>query len=106
MLNWKFDYIEILFLYCLEYDKAQTEWRECLLHISLFSIQFLHEENKTIVMFLQLTEYQIIELAENICNLKKSEGDWILHQDIVEEGNKLVVHFLYIYLINMLCNVI
>eukprot|EP00250_Pteridium_aquilinum_P012013 c20453_g1_i1 orf=97-1122(+) len=39
----------------------------------------------------QLSEYQIIELAENICNMKRSEGDWILHEDIVEQGDKLVL---------------
>eukprot|EP01018_Ginkgo_biloba_P015054 Gb_15758 [translate_table: standard] len=37
----------------------------------------------------QLSEYQIIEVAENICNLKKEEGDWMLHLDIVEDGDKL-----------------
>ncbi|XP_050220296.1 uncharacterized protein LOC126670578 [Mercurialis annua] len=37
----------------------------------------------------KITEYQIIEIAENICNLKKQEADWILKIDIVEKGNKL-----------------
>jgi hypothetical protein len=37
----------------------------------------------------RLSEYQIIEVAENICNLKKEEGDWLLHLDIVEVGDKL-----------------
>lgn len=37
----------------------------------------------------RLSEYQIIELAENICNLKKEEGDWLLYLDIVEDGDKL-----------------
>ncbi|KAH9314821.1 hypothetical protein KI387_023448 [Taxus chinensis] len=37
----------------------------------------------------QLSEYQIIEVAENICSLKKHEGDWLLHLDIVEDGDKL-----------------
>lgn len=39
----------------------------------------------------KLSEYQIIELAENICNMKRLEGDWILHEDIVEQGDKLVL---------------
>ncbi|KAH7284251.1 hypothetical protein KP509_34G045100 [Ceratopteris richardii] len=39
----------------------------------------------------QVSEYQIIELVENICNLKKFEADWILHEDIVEQGDKLVL---------------
>ncbi|GAB2281322.1 hypothetical protein Dimus_015920 [Dionaea muscipula] len=37
----------------------------------------------------KISEYQIIEIAENICNLKKEEADWILKIDIVEEGDKL-----------------
>lgn len=37
----------------------------------------------------RLSEYEIIEVAENICNLKKEEGDWLLHLDIVEDGDKL-----------------
>ncbi|ERN15473.1 hypothetical protein AMTRI_Chr05g68330 [Amborella trichopoda] len=37
----------------------------------------------------QVSEYQIIEIAENICNLKKEEADWILRFDIVEQGDEL-----------------
>lgn len=37
----------------------------------------------------KVTEFDIIELAENVCNLKKEEGDWILKIDIVENGKKL-----------------
>ncbi|ONK81107.1 uncharacterized protein A4U43_C01F25380 [Asparagus officinalis] len=37
----------------------------------------------------QVSEYQIIEIAENVCNLKKEETDWILHIDIVEKEDKL-----------------
>ncbi|KAJ7558139.1 hypothetical protein O6H91_04G025900 [Diphasiastrum complanatum] len=37
----------------------------------------------------KLTELQIIDVAENICNLKREEGDWILRLDIVEEGDAL-----------------
>jgi hypothetical protein len=49
-------------------------------------------------MHLQLTEFQIIETAENICNMKREEGDWILWLDIVEQGDKLKVGFqLYIF---------
>ncbi|KAH8938495.1 hypothetical protein BDL97_16G086100 [Sphagnum fallax] len=39
----------------------------------------------------KLTEFQIIETAENICNMKREEGDWILWLDIVEQGDKLKV---------------
>ncbi|XP_015571636.2 uncharacterized protein LOC8265087 [Ricinus communis] len=37
----------------------------------------------------KITEYQIIEIAENVCNLKKQEADWIMKIDIVEKGDKL-----------------
>uniref|UniRef100_A0A2N9G5T5 Saposin B-type domain-containing protein n=1 Tax=Fagus sylvatica TaxID=28930 RepID=A0A2N9G5T5_FAGSY len=37
----------------------------------------------------KISEYQIIEITENVCNLKKAEADWILQIDIVEQGNKL-----------------
>ncbi|KAJ6794675.1 Uncharacterized protein M6B38_230115 [Iris pallida] len=37
----------------------------------------------------KVTEYQIIEIVENVCNLKKQEADWILQIDIVENGDKL-----------------
>lgn len=37
----------------------------------------------------KITEYQIIEIAENVCNLKKEEADWIMKIDIVEKGDKL-----------------
>ncbi|XP_077211423.1 uncharacterized protein LOC143846755 [Tasmannia lanceolata] len=37
----------------------------------------------------KVSEFQIIELAENVCNLKKEEGDWILRIDIVEKGSTL-----------------
>ncbi|KAK4602702.1 hypothetical protein RGQ29_011632 [Quercus rubra] len=37
----------------------------------------------------KISEYQIIEITENVCNLKKAEADWILLIDIVEQGNKL-----------------
>lgn len=39
----------------------------------------------------KVSEYQIIEIAENVCNLKKAEADWILQIDIVEKGDKLEV---------------
>ncbi|PRQ37396.1 hypothetical protein RchiOBHm_Chr4g0402141 [Rosa chinensis] len=37
----------------------------------------------------KISEYQIIEITENVCNLKKAEVDWILLIDIVEQGDKL-----------------
>ncbi|KAG9137872.1 hypothetical protein Leryth_023374 [Lithospermum erythrorhizon] len=37
----------------------------------------------------KVSEYDIIEMSENICNLKKQEADWILKIDIVEQGDRL-----------------
>ncbi|XP_050375260.1 uncharacterized protein LOC126792823 [Argentina anserina] len=37
----------------------------------------------------KISEYEIIEITENVCNLKKAEADWILLIDIVEQGDKL-----------------
>ncbi|XP_052198491.1 LOW QUALITY PROTEIN: uncharacterized protein LOC127805765 [Diospyros lotus] len=37
----------------------------------------------------KISEYQIIEISENVCNLNKQEADWILKIDIVEQGDKL-----------------
>ncbi|GMI89440.1 Sensitive to Salt1 [Hibiscus trionum] len=37
----------------------------------------------------KISEYEIIEIAENVCNLKKEEADWILKIDLVEQGDKL-----------------
>ncbi|XP_058068021.1 uncharacterized protein LOC131217180 isoform X2 [Magnolia sinica] len=37
----------------------------------------------------KISEFQIIEITENICNLKKEEADWILRIDIVEKGDTL-----------------
>lgn len=37
----------------------------------------------------KISEYDIIEISENVCNLKKQEADWILKIDIVEQGDKL-----------------
>ncbi|KAL6523605.1 hypothetical protein OROGR_017208 [Orobanche gracilis] len=37
----------------------------------------------------KISEYQIIEITENVCNLKKQEADWILKIDIVEQGDNL-----------------
>jgi hypothetical protein len=39
----------------------------------------------------QVPEIEIIEIAENVCNLKKQEADWMLRIDIVEKGDKLEV---------------
>lgn len=37
----------------------------------------------------KISEFEIIEISENVCNLKKEEADWILRIDIVEQGDKL-----------------
>jgi hypothetical protein len=38
-------------------------------------------------------EIEIIDIAENVCNLKKQEADWMLRIDIVEKGDKLEVNW-------------
>ncbi|CAM6127275.1 unnamed protein product [Calypogeia fissa] len=37
----------------------------------------------------KLTELEIIDLTENICNIKKEEADWLMYLDIVEDGPRL-----------------
>ncbi|KAK1413872.1 hypothetical protein QVD17_29608 [Tagetes erecta] len=37
----------------------------------------------------KISEYDVIEISENVCNLKKREADWILKIDIVEQGDRL-----------------
>lgn len=54
--------------------------------------------NHGVWMFDQISEYEIIEISENVCNLKKQEADWILKIDIVEEGDRLEVRMLYLAL--------
>lgn len=39
----------------------------------------------------QILEFDIIEISENVCNLKKQEADWILKIDIQEQGDRLEV---------------
>ncbi|GJN00908.1 hypothetical protein PR202_ga18135 [Eleusine coracana subsp. coracana] len=39
----------------------------------------------------KVPEIEIIDIAENVCNLKKQEADWMLRIDIVEKGDKLEV---------------
>lgn len=48
----------------------------------------------SVIANLQLTELDIINLAENICNLKKEEADWLMFFDLVEEGDKLKVSWM------------
>lgn len=52
----------------------------------------------------QISEYEIIEISENICNLKKQEADWILKIDIVEQGDRLEVRISIVpsYIISLL----
>eukprot|EP00897_Mesotaenium_endlicherianum_P006469 jgi/Mesen1/5850/ME000298S05121 len=39
----------------------------------------------------KLSELEIIDIAERICNVAREEGNWIQHLDIVEAGDKLKV---------------
>ncbi|CAN8230076.1 unnamed protein product [Cochlearia groenlandica] len=49
----------------------------------------LVKEKQQQILPKKISEYEIIEIAENVCNLKKEEADWILKIDIVEKGQKL-----------------
>ncbi|XP_076924781.1 uncharacterized protein LOC143587355 [Bidens hawaiensis] len=52
----------------------------------------LHEQvrsKQTNVSPKKISEYDVIEISENVCNLKKQEADWILKIDIVEQGDRL-----------------
>eukprot|EP00245_Coleochaete_scutata_P010965 TRINITY_DN3967_c0_g1_i1.p1 TRINITY_DN3967_c0_g1~~TRINITY_DN3967_c0_g1_i1.p1 ORF type:complete len:349 (+),score=115.37 TRINITY_DN3967_c0_g1_i1:107-1153(+) len=37
----------------------------------------------------KLSELEIIEIAEKICDLKRENGEWIQYLDMVEDGNKI-----------------
>lgn len=52
--------------------------------------------NLGVLLFDQISEYEIIEISENVCNLKKQEADWILKIDIVEQGDRLEVRMVYL----------
>nr|XP_043624080.1 uncharacterized protein LOC122595718 [Erigeron canadensis] len=49
--------------------------------------QVLHKQ--TNISPKKVSEYDVIEIAENVCNLKKQEADWILKIDVVENGDRL-----------------
>ncbi|XP_010915325.1 uncharacterized protein [Elaeis guineensis] len=53
--------------------------------------QIYHQVEKKAVQIApkKVSEFEIIEIAENVCNLKKQQADWILQIDIVEKGDKL-----------------
>ncbi|KAG1335370.1 hypothetical protein COCNU_03G014890 [Cocos nucifera] len=53
--------------------------------------QIYHQVEKKAVRIApkKVSEFEIIEIAENVCNLKKQQADWILQIDIVEKGDKL-----------------
>ncbi|XP_023531313.1 uncharacterized protein LOC111793593 [Cucurbita pepo subsp. pepo] len=55
------------------------------------AVQLYHqvEKKRAEIAPKKISEYQIIEIAENVCNLKKAEADWILQIDIVEQGDRL-----------------
>lgn len=39
----------------------------------------------------KVSEFEIIEISENVCNLKKEEADWILRMDYVKKDGGLQV---------------
>lgn len=70
--------------------KEDIPYIKCQVCEKLASEIFSHVKNKQDhVSPKKITEYEIIEIVENVCNLKKEEADWILKIDIVEKGDKL-----------------
>lgn len=70
--------------------KEDIPYIKCQVCEKLASELYLQVQKKeTQISPKKITEYQIIEMVENICNLKKEEADWILKIDIVEQGDKL-----------------
>lgn len=103
-------YFFIVWFFSLDSKTCSTWWkldlRLILADFSLCAIQIADFLQVVFLYFLvmywmliwrQLSEYQIIEIAENVCNLKKREADWILKIDIVERGDKLEVKRRYIW---------
>jgi hypothetical protein len=39
----------------------------------------------------QLSEVDLLDKLDNVCNTDKTEGEWIARFDLVEEGDKLMV---------------
>ncbi|KAK4853528.1 hypothetical protein QYF36_010617 [Acer negundo] len=70
--------------------KEDVPYIKCQVCEKLASQLYQQVQNKqTRISPKKVSEFQIIEIAENVCNLKKEEADWILRIDIVEKGNKL-----------------
>ncbi|CAH9143414.1 unnamed protein product [Cuscuta epithymum] len=59
----------------------------------MLAYQLYHQvqRKKAAISPKKISEYQIIEISESVCNLKKQEADWILKIDIVEEGDRLAL---------------
>ncbi|XP_047331835.1 uncharacterized protein LOC124935446 [Impatiens glandulifera] len=47
------------------------------------------EEKRTQILPKKVMEYDIIEILEGVCNLKKPSADWILYLDIIELEDRL-----------------
>ncbi|KAL9224723.1 hypothetical protein vseg_000732 [Gypsophila vaccaria] len=54
-----------------------------------FEVNSLVHKKESQISPKKISEYEIIEIVENVCNLKKEEGDWLLKIDIVEKGDHL-----------------
>ncbi|XP_076949407.1 uncharacterized protein LOC143622040 [Bidens hawaiensis] len=73
-------------------DVEMAEWESCIRVINAASWKggsdswvWLGDSNGSF----SISEYDVIEILENVCNLKKHEADWILKIDIVEQGDRL-----------------
>ncbi|XP_076911599.1 uncharacterized protein LOC143569617 [Bidens hawaiensis] len=52
-------------------------------------VWFVYSPNCCLSISYQISEYDVIEISENVCNLKKQEADWILKIGIVEQSDRL-----------------
>lgn len=70
--------------------KEDIPYIKCQVCQKLASQLHNHVRNKqTQISPKKISEYEIIEIVENVCNLKKAEADWILLIDIVEKEDRL-----------------
>ncbi|KAL5728836.1 hypothetical protein ACHQM5_001872 [Ranunculus cassubicifolius] len=70
--------------------KQDIPYIKCQVCQKLANELYQHVQNKqSQISPKKISEFQIIELSENVCNLKKEEADWILRMDIVKSGGGL-----------------
>ncbi|CAA3012016.1 Hypothetical predicted protein [Olea europaea subsp. europaea] len=77
---------EIFELFVSKFGKEDIPFIKCQV-CEKFASHLYHQvqAKQTEISPKNISEYQIIEIAENVSNLKKQEADWILKIDIVEQ---------------------